>query len=175
MDRTWRITAADAVGGAALSIAVVTACVLTQLHWLTAAGAGAIALAGPALARIDLTVRRLPNPLTLPLLGIGATIAIVHTVLGDWAGPVVALGAAALLFVMNLVGGMGMGDVKLGAAVALALSASPASVLTALVASFVLGGLVGIGALVLGHRTLPFGPFLVAGMLAGVAAAAAGA
>lgn len=169
MDRSWRITAADAALGVVLCAAVVGAAVIGQQHWLTALGTGSIALVGPALARIDLRVRRLPNPLTLPVLGVSAVVGIGHALTGAWHGPVMAVVAAGVLLLMNLVGGMGMGDVKLGSAVALALSATPVGVLGGLTASFVLGGLVGLVALAIGHKTLPFGPFLVAGMLAGVA------
>lgn len=170
MERTWAVTTADLVLGTLLCISVVAVALVAGLHWLTAVGAGAIALVGPALARIDLAVRRLPNPLTLPVLGIGAAIAAAHALSGSWQGPLAALAGAIVLLVMNLAGGMGMGDVKLGSAVALALSATPAGVVGALTASFVLGGVVGLVALALGRRTLPFGPFLIAGMLAGVAA-----
>ena len=145
------------------------AVLLAQQHWLTALGSGSITLVGPALARIDIAVRRLPNPLTLPVLGICAATAVGHGVSEGWSGPLVALASSVVLLVMNLVGGMGMGDVKLGSAVAFALSATPLSVLGGLTASFVLGGVTGIAVLAAGRKTLPFGPFLILGLLAGVA------
>lgn len=124
----------------------------------------ACAACAPTLTRIDVRDRRLPNALTVPLMVVGAAAGVVSAILGDWLGPVVALGVGGLMLVLALTGGMGMGDVKL--AVALALAVSPFAwwlPAAGLMASFVLGGIAGVVALVAGHRTLPFGPWLLAG------------
>ncbi|MFA4840923.1 MAG: prepilin peptidase, partial [Agrococcus sp.] len=132
---------------------------------LTAASAAA-----PALARIDTAQHRLPNALTAPLLAIGAVAGALRLAQGDLA-PIAALGCALALLAMALAGGMGMGDVKLGAALALATAAIGWEVpLAGLAASVVVGGVVGGVALAAGRRSVAFGPCLLVGN--GIAAAA---
>ena len=167
--RSWSLTIADLVLGGLLMLAAVAVAALSGLHWLTAVSAGAIALVAPSLARIDIAVRRLPNPLTLPILVLSGAVAAAHAALGNWVGPAIAAGCAALLAVLACSGGMGMGDLKLGAAIVLAVSGTPVAPLIALGASFVFGGLTGVIMLALGHRTLPFGPFLLLGLAAALA------
>lgn len=167
--RSWSLTTTDLIAGGLLALAVVAVTALAGLHWLTAVGVGAIVLVGPALARIDIAVRRLPNPLTLPTLAVAAAVTMIHALSGNWLGPAVAAGCALLLAVLAFAGGMGMGDLKLGAAIVLAVSGTPLVPLVALSASFVFGGLAGLVMLVFGHRTLPFGPFLLLGLLAAFA------
>lgn len=151
--------------------------VVATLAW--AAGADAVALVplavaaalAPALARIDVAERRLPNALTLPLLSVGAIAAVVRLAQGDLA-PLVALASALVLLAMAVAGGMGMGDVKLGAALGLALATLGwTAPLAGLGASVMVGGIAGAVALALSRRTVPFGPAL----LVGHALAAAGA
>jgi leader peptidase (prepilin peptidase)/N-methyltransferase len=130
-----------------------------------------LAVATPELCRIDFLEHRLPNAIVLPagavaLLGLGAA----------WADtgqpPVVPLvaGAAALAFllVLNLAGGLGMGDVKLGGVMGLALgSLGAVAPIVGLVLAFVAGGVAGFLALLApaasGLRRIPFGPFLLLG------------
>lgn len=138
--------------------ALIAEAVLPTLVAVTACGAAA-----PALTRIDLDVRRLPNPITLPLIVLGLAAAAWQAVFGDWLWPLIAAGIAVLLFVMSLAGGMGMGDVKLTAALVLAVSQFAWMPVLVVVAAFVSAGLVGIVALLRGVRRLPFGPFLVVG------------
>ncbi|MCR8671636.1 prepilin peptidase, partial [Agrococcus sp. HG114] len=83
---------------------------------------------------------------------------------------------AALLLGMATAGGMGMGDVKLGAGLALASATLGWGVPPAgLAASVVVGGIAGAAALASGRRSVPFGPWLLAGHGIAVAAVAAGA
>ncbi|MEU4036204.1 prepilin peptidase [Streptomyces collinus] len=132
------------------------------------------------LAAVDLRVRRLPDPLTLPLaaaalalLGLAALLP-EHT--GHW--PTALYGTLALgggyfaLFLVNSAG-MGFGDVKLalGAGAVLGWYGWP-TVLLGAFAGFLLGALYG-GALVVARRAdrktaIPFGPFLLAGTVAGL-------
>jgi leader peptidase (prepilin peptidase) / N-methyltransferase len=144
---------------------------------LAAAGADAVAIvplaaaaaAAPALARIDTTQRRLPNALTAPLLVIGGAAGAVRLAQGDLA-PLAAVGCALVLLAMALTGGMGMGDVKLGAALALATATVGwAGPLAGLAASVVIGGAAGAAALVLGRRSVAFGPALLIGHAVAVA------
>ncbi|WP_306233952.1 prepilin peptidase [Agrococcus beijingensis] len=158
---------------AGLPLAVVTlwATVVAGADAVAAVPLAAAAASAPALTRIDLGERRLPNAITLPLLAVGAVAASVRLASGDLA-PLLALGCGALLLLMAVVGGMGMGDVKLGTALALATATLGwAAPLAGLAASVIVGGLAGVVALALGRRTLAFGPWL----LAGNALAAAGA
>lgn len=123
----------------------------------------AAAAAAPALARIDATERRLPNALTLPLLLVAAVACGVRVLTGELA-PLTALVCGAVLLLMAITGGMGMGDVKLGSALALATATLGWAVpLAGLAASVVVGGIAGVVALVLGRRTLAFGPWLLVG------------
>ncbi|WP_177220200.1 prepilin peptidase [Agrococcus baldri] len=130
------------------------------------------AFAAPALARIDTAERRLPNAITLPLLLLGALACVVRLLTGDPA-LLVALGCGVILLVMAITGGMGMGDVKLGTALALATATLGWAVpLAGLAASVMVGGIAGLLALVAGRRTVAFGPWLLVGhALAAVAAA----
>lgn len=142
------------------------------------AGADAVAIVplaasaalAPALARIDVAQRRLPDALTLPLLLVGTVAAVLRIAQGDLA-PLTALGCALVLLAMAVAGGMGMGDVKLGAGLALATATLGwTAPLGGLAASVMIGGIAGAVALALGRRTVPFGPALLVGH--GIATAA---
>ncbi|MGW8063484.1 prepilin peptidase [Streptomyces ziwulingensis] len=136
------------------------------------------------LSVIDLRVRRLPDPLTLPLAGAALALlgltALVPEHAGRWTTALLgalALGAGyCVLFLINPAG-MGFGDVKLAltAGACLGWYGWP-TVMLGTFAGFLLGALYG-GALVVarraGRRTaIPFGPFLLAGLFLGVLAGA---
>ncbi|TCC60337.1 prepilin peptidase [Kribbella pittospori] len=140
--------------------------------------------AGIALALIDLDVRRLPNAIVLPSYPVlVALLACAAAWEHDWwALGRAVIGAAALLgFYLLLVlaypAGMGWGDVKLAGLTGFVLAyLSWPALLIGAFAAFVLGALTGI-ALIAGGRAerksaLPFGPFMVAGVLLAVFAAA---
>jgi leader peptidase (prepilin peptidase)/N-methyltransferase len=82
-----------------------------------------LAAVTPWLVWFDIREHRLPNRLVVPGIGVGLLGCV-----GEWVAsgriPVVPLIAAAayagFLLLLNLVGGMGMGDVKLAAALGLA-------------------------------------------------------
>lgn len=87
-----------------------------------------LAVLGVQLARIDVSLHLLPNPLVLSLL-VGGLFCLSGAAFGgeQWPSLVRALAGAAILFVMYMIlalispNGMGMGDVKLAAPVGLYL------------------------------------------------------
>ncbi|MDN3258272.1 A24 family peptidase [Streptomyces sp. CSDS2] len=168
-----------------LSLALVTALVCAVLAaatgtrpelgvWLLLAPVGVL------LAAVDLRVRRLPDPLTLPLAAAALALLGVTALLPEHTGhwPTALCAALALtagLFALYLLNpdGMGFGDVKLAAGTGAVLGwYGWPTVLLGTFAAFLLGALYG-GALVLAGRAgrktgVPFGPFLLAGTLAGL-------
>jgi leader peptidase (prepilin peptidase)/N-methyltransferase len=126
----------------------------------------------PWLVRFDVRQHRLPNTLVLPGIGVG-----VLGCAGEWVAtgriPVVPLVAgssyAGFLLVLNLVGGMGMGDVKLAAALGLG-SWNLSVALLSPVFAFLIGGAVSVVLLIAGRRgqRIAFGPFLLGGFWAAV-------
>ena len=139
-----------------------------------------LAPAGVLLAVIDLRVRRLPDPLTLPLaaavLALLSLVSLVPEHAGSWTHALLGalvLGAGYWVLWRINPGGMGFGDVKLalGAGAVLGWYGWD-TVLLGTFAGFLFGALWG-GALVLvgkaGRKTaIPFGPFLIAGAYAGL-------
>ncbi len=139
---------------------------------------------GVALAMIDIDVRRLPNALVLPAYPVVAVLlAVASAWHGDWwALARAGIGAAALFaFFLALAllypGGMGMGDVKLAGLLGGMLAyLGWSTLIIGAFAGFLLGALAGIAILLVrggGRRTaVPFGPFMIAGGLRAVCAAA---
>ncbi|MFB8139553.1 prepilin peptidase [Streptomyces parvus] len=132
------------------------------------------------LAVVDRRVHRLPDPLTLPLaaaavllLG-GAALLPGHA--GSWTSGLLgglALGGFYLLLFLINPNGMGFGDVKLALALGVALGWYGWTVLfLGGFAGFLFGAAYGLALVLLrraGRRTgIPFGPFMIAGALAGV-------
>jgi leader peptidase (prepilin peptidase)/N-methyltransferase len=132
-----------------------------------------LAAVTPWLVWFDLSSHRLPNLLVLPGIGVG-----LLSCAGEWVVtgrvPIVPLVAgvayAGFLLVLNLVGGMGMGDVKLGAVLGFASWSLSIAVLSPVVA-FLVGGLVSVALLIAGRRgqKIAFGPFLLGGFWVAVA------
>lgn len=162
--RVWRWEVADLVVGSVLAVLLVVAAGVVPAIMPGVP----LALATPVLWRVDVAERRLPNSLVLPI-GCLALGGIVATAVADatWpAGTVAGIAATFVFFlVLNLAGGMGMGDVKLAVVLAsvLALVRLDVIVAAALIAFFA-GG---VAALVV-HlrsrgRSIPFGPFLLVG------------
>lgn len=137
--------------------------------------------AGTAISIVDLREKRIPNrmllvasPIVVALLGAGLLVR------GEPQRLLAALGGAAALFALFLVialavpAAMGMGDVKLAALLGAALGAAGwMAWLAGLLAAFLIGGIVAIVALAsrrVGLRgSIPFGPWMVAGALVGLA------
>lgn len=127
-----------------------------------------------AVAAIDVEHRIIPNSILLPaaVLGLVAAVAL-H--LDDLPELLIAgVGAFTAMLIVALVqpGGMGMGDVKLAGVIGLYLGVA---VLPAFLIAFLVGSVVGLAIVVrrgVGARkqTVPFGPFLALGALAGLLA-----
>lgn len=150
-----------------------SATALVALAWVAAGptpsllGVAYLATATPWLVETDILEHRLPNALVLPAI-VGGVIAAA----GEWivvdAPPTVPLLAgpcyAAFLLVLRLVGGMGMGDVKLGAALGLASWTAAVAVIGPVIA-FLVGGSVAAVLVIAGQRErrIAFGPYLLGG------------
>jgi len=123
-----------------------------------------------ALSFIDLDTFRLPDVLTLPLLGLGVLGAfLIPGSPTGWESVFSALGAGGLFLVIALTypQGMGLGDVKLVAALG-AFLGFPSIFLSVFVGSFI-GALAGIFLLITGQKRfrqqIPFGPYLALGAI----------
>ncbi|MFD9390801.1 prepilin peptidase [Streptomyces sp. NPDC060000] len=139
-----------------------------------------LAPVGVLLTAVDLRVRRLPDPLTLPLAAAALVLlgaaALLPEHAGDWTTAL--LGASALgggYLVLHLVnpGGMAYGDVKLALPAGAVLGwYGWATLMLGTFAAFLLGALYGGALVVVGRAgrktTIAFGPFMLAGTFAGL-------
>ncbi len=123
-----------------------------------------------ALSFIDLDTFRLPDVLTLPLLGIGLLGAfLIPGNPSGWESVLSALGAGGLFWGIARVypQGMGLGDVKLVAALGVFLG-FPSIFLAVFIGSLV-GALVGLVLFFTGQKhfrqQIPFGPYLAFGAI----------
>ena len=123
-----------------------------------------------ALSFIDLDTFRLPDVLTLPLLGIGLLGAfLIPGNPSGWESVLSALGAGGLFWIIARVypQGMGLGDIKLVAALG-AFLGFPSIFLAVFMGSFV-GAFIGIFLLFAGRKRfrqqIPFGPYLALGAI----------
>ena len=122
----------------------------------------------------DLEHRIIPNTVLIAatVAGLGIVLATDLDSLPERGIAAAAAGAFLLLAAIAWSGGMGMGDVKLGAVMGLYLGRAVAP---ALLVAFAVGALVGVG-MMLRHgaaarkTALPFGPFLAAGGVVGLLA-----
>lgn len=135
-----------------------------------------LALVTPELCRVDVTEHRLPNGLVLPGLGFAA-VGVVFGWADTGRPPLAALLATAavvgLFGMLALTGGMGMGDVKLAALLALAGGAASVIVVVGAVAiGFLAAGIGALGTIAArgGAGNVAFGPYLLGGFWASVAA-----
>ena len=150
----------------------VTAATLAAAYWVFGP-TGDFIVAGVLLATlvvvtaIDLQHQLIPDVITLPgiLVGLVANLAIGHVSWRDCVIGIVVGGGLFLVIILVSRGGMGGGDMKLGAMLGAFLGWK--ALLFALFGSIVLGGVVAIAVLVSGLRgrkdQIPFGPFLAAG------------
>lgn len=132
----------------------------------------AAALLGAVLVAVlffDLDHLLIPDAFVVPCAILAfAFSATQHRMLDALEGAAIAGGAFGLIYLATRGRGMGLGDVKLAAALGLALQVNSAVALVA--ASFIAGAAIAIPVLVAGSRgrrdALPFGPFLVIAGLA---------
>jgi leader peptidase (prepilin peptidase)/N-methyltransferase len=129
--------------------------------------AAALLAALIAITAIDLSHQIIPDVITLPGIVVGAVLAIalhpvawLETLLGILVG-----GGLFLVIILASGGGMGGGDMKLGAMMGAFLGWK--LVLLAILLGVFAGGAVAIGLLVTGTKgrkdPVPFGPFLALG------------
>jgi leader peptidase (prepilin peptidase)/N-methyltransferase len=127
----------------------------------------AIAAVTPSLIRTDVLEHRLPNRL-VATAGAAGIAGVTLSWLATASVPLVPLLAGvlcgALLLVLALLGGMGMGDAKLAAALGLASPTATVALLWPTLA-FLLGGMASVAVMIRRgrHAHIPFGPFLLAG------------
>jgi leader peptidase (prepilin peptidase) / N-methyltransferase len=150
-----------------------------QSPWALAALAW-LGLLGIPLAVIDVRSRRLPDWLTLPAFSgvallLGAAAVAGHQLghFGQAIGGAAALAGFYLALMVIRPGGMFLGDVKLAASAGAALAwVSWQALLAGTFVAFVLAAACGLLLIALGRMTrkddLPFGPFMIAGVLLAV-------
>ena len=158
----WAVVPMAAAGGA---IAGTVAGWVALPAWVYLVG-------GALVVWIDLDVHRIPDQVLkvwVPVLGGGVIAAAVGE--GSWAllGGAVAgsLSLGVLFLLLALIGSMGLGDVKLATVTGLLVGAMGCvSVLTAVVASFLMAGTVAVWKLIRGasrSQHLAFGPAIILG------------
>jgi len=158
----------------ASSAGEVAASVASALSLLWLAGASI------ALTVIDLRTHRLPNAIVYPTVVVAAAAAaLVAFGEGDLEVLARALAGGGILFAFYLIlgllwkGGMGLGDIKLAAAVGVYLGTIGwGALVVGAFAAFVLGGVLSVILLVtkVVSRTsgIPFGPWMLAGAWIGI-------
>lgn len=149
-----------------VTLALVALVVATSGASPAAVPAVALAAVAAELARTDVTVHRLPNRLTVPVIAIGLVVTGVRLLLGElWAPGLLPVAAVSgVVLALGLVGAVGMGDAKLGIAMALA-GPTPLVIVAAPILGTLFGGIAAVVVLARGGRgrRLPLGPFLLAG------------
>lgn len=140
-----------------------------------------LACVGAVLGAVDIALRRLPDPLTLPSYPIGAALLGAAAAFTDDGGDrfvdaLIGFGVLWGLFVLQWVvlpRALGLGDVKLSGVLGLYLGWLGYDAWTfGVLAMFVFGGLYSVALIVLRRAsrgaTIPFGPFMLLGTLAAV-------
>jgi leader peptidase (prepilin peptidase) / N-methyltransferase len=124
------------------------------------------------VAAVDIDHRLVPNRILAPTAawGVGASVLVRPTELGEVGIAAAAAFTALLLAALAYPGGMGMGDVKLAGVMGLYLGLA---VVPALFVAFAAGALVGIAMIIregaaARKSAVPFAPFLALGGLIGV-------
>ena len=147
--------------------------VLFAIAWVTVGptpdfvAAAALLAALVAITAIDLAHQIIPDAITLPGIVAGVVgnlvtgrVAWLESLLGIVVG-----GGIFLVIILASRGGMGGGDMKLGAMLGAFLGWKVG--LLALLLAVLTGGVVALGLLLLGHKgrkeAIPFGPFLALG------------
>jgi leader peptidase (prepilin peptidase)/N-methyltransferase len=120
-----------------------------------------------AITAIDLEHQIIPDLISLPgiLTGVAATLAPSGRGLGDSLLGIAVAGGVFMAIILASGGGMGGGDMKLGAMLGAFLGWKLA--LVAMFVAVAAGGVVGVGVLATGRKgrkdPIPFGPFLALG------------
>lgn len=169
-----------------IGMSVVAVVVVARAHWATPVAAVGLAVMVAVCGRlsvIDIDEHRLPNRIVGPL---AVAVAVAVIAAGLWtadparSGRAMLFGLVAAVFLLigNLIGGLGMGDVKYAFPLATALGwFGWEPVLTWAFVTAVVGGLAGFAVIVSGQGRryrIPYGPFMTVGFFAGVLSAAPG-
>jgi leader peptidase (prepilin peptidase) / N-methyltransferase len=141
-----------------------------------------IGAVGIALAMIDIDLLRLPDALTLPSYPIGLVLLGIAAIVDDLPGAYLRalLGMVALAVFYGVVwfiypAGMGLGDVKLAGVVGLYLAwLGWGQLFVGAFSAFLVGAVVSVTIVAIrggGRKTrVPFGPFMLLGLLIGIVA-----
>lgn len=140
-----------------------------------------LALVGTLLTFIDIAVKRLPDPFTLPSYPVGAALLALAAPFVDsgWTHLAYAIVGMACLWLVYgiqhflLPNAIGRGDVKLAGVLGLYLGWFGQSTWFAgLLLGFVFGGVVSVGLLLTRKASrkseIPYGPYMMAGALAAI-------
>ena len=104
---------------------------------------GAVAGGGGASVIVDLWIRRVPNPLTLGIAGLGIGLAAMRITEVGVGGALAGLALGLLLMMPgHLIGGTGAGDVKLFAAIGTLLG--PRHIVIAFLYTAIAGGILAV-------------------------------
>jgi leader peptidase (prepilin peptidase)/N-methyltransferase len=129
-----------------------------------------LAVVTPRLIAVDIAEHRLPDAVVLPSLGVAG-----GAVLLDGSAVPTALAAAAgyglLLLALHVLGGMGLGDVKLAPVLGLLTGAlGPLAAVASPLLAFLTGGVAAVAVLVRrgAGAAMPFGPAMLLGAWAAV-------
>jgi len=170
-----------ALGGLPPWMIVLAGCAATGAALIepatVAVPAGATLIGALICGLVDARTGFIFNALTLTMAAVAGLAAAmsVHPADGVLAAAIVGTGLGTLHFITGR-RGIGLGDVKLGSAIALGYGVGPAVV--AIGSAFVLGALYAVTMIGLGRakRTdaLRFGPFIAGGAAVGLAACALG-
>jgi leader peptidase (prepilin peptidase)/N-methyltransferase len=139
---------------------------LLALAWL--------AVVTPRLTAIDIAEHRLPDRIVLPGWPVAFAAAALGAATGGTPLPVaegVAVAYGGVLLLLNVAGGMGLGDVKLAPVLGLAAAAvSPAAGVAAPLLAFLAGGTIALAVLIRRGpgSSIPFGPAMLLGAWAAV-------
>ena len=137
-----------------------------------------LAIVTPALIATDIAEHRLPDAIVLPGYPVALVAAAADALLrGSTVGAAVTSGViyGAVLLFLHVVGGLGLGDVKLAPVLGvLAGAAGPTVAVASPLLAFAAGGVLAVGALLrFGPRThIPFGPPMLLGAWIAIGVAA---
>ncbi len=133
------------------------------------------------LSAIDVREHRLPNRIVGPLAAAVAIGVIVAGLADDdlarsWRSLAFGVGVALVLLIANIVGGLGMGDVKYGFPMAATVGwFGWDAVSVAIMVTSLSGAVAAVAVLAIDRtlkRQLPYGPFMALGLAAGLLFAA---
>lgn len=127
------------------------------------------------LGIVDVALKRLPDPLTLPSIPIAGVLLVIADP-SRWLGMLAGAGLLFLVFAVQwfiVPNAIGLGDVKLAPVLGLYLGwLGRAAWITGLFGTFVLGGLFAVALLLFSRAgrkdTMPYGPFMLAGTVLAV-------